>query len=140
MSIRLAYRIWRIKRYFRAMGGLAMKRAMPMRQDLTTGETEVPPYGLNWKGVACSVWRALEDDDTPRLESYLTTYAPYFSGEKQDGSRSACVDDAHLEYLDAIHSVAMLNMYGAGINLREEFGLTKKESREVLGYWMKTAK
>ena len=84
-----------------------------------------------------SAWQALEEDNPTKLEAFLTTYAPYFKDEKPVTDRSEFITDEHLEYLDELHSVAMINMYGAGINLREEFDLTKAESRTVLSYWMK---
>ena len=137
MSVKATFIIWKIKRYLRSVGSLVMKPTMPIQKDLSAAETEVPPYKLNWKGVACSVWHALEDDDTTKLESYLTTYAPYFTNEKHTDERSVDIRDEHLEFLDELHSIAMCNMYSAGVNLREQFGLSKKRARTVMAYWMK---
>lgn len=41
------------------------------------------------------------------------------------------------EYLDALREAGTTNMYGAGPYLQEEFGLGRKEARELLRKWMK---
>ncbi len=46
-----------------------------------------------------------------------------------------CADD-HLNYLDDLRESGATNMFGAGPYLRKEFGLSKDESHEVLGWWM----
>lgn len=48
------------------------------------------------------------------------------------------LDDAHLTYLDALRESGATNMFGAAPYLEREFGLTRKEAREVLTYWMVT--
>ena len=41
-------------------------------------------------------------------------------------------------YLDALRESGETNMFGAGPYVQEEFGLSKKESRAVVGDWMRT--
>tara|TARA_R110002051_G_scaffold295615_4_gene361452 strand:+ start:1013 stop:1528 length:516 start_codon:yes stop_codon:yes gene_type:complete len=117
------------------------RKTIPVRSDLDNkpSESEMPlPYQVNWKGVAAYAWLALEEDNVEQLERYLSTYAPYFTyGEGPTDDRKECIEDEHLEYLDELHSVAMVNMWGAGTHLREEFKLTKKETRAIMVYWMK---
>ncbi|KKN68336.1 hypothetical protein LCGC14_0452120 [marine sediment metagenome] len=49
--------------------------------------------------------------------------------------------DKHLEYLDALRESGDTNMYGAPWFLREEYPeLNRKESHEILKYWMKNFK
>jgi hypothetical protein len=52
-------------------------------------------------------------------------------------ARSEYMTDEMFEYLDELHSVALLNFHNAGVNLQEEFDLNKKEAIAVLGFWMK---
>jgi hypothetical protein len=40
-------------------------------------------------------------------------------------------------YLDNLKDSGVINMFGAGIYLQEEFGLGKREAREFLSKWMK---
>jgi len=44
----------------------------------------------------------------------------------------------HKEYLDALRDSGETNMFGAGRYVQEQFGLEKKEAREILSEWMKT--
>ena len=46
----------------------------------------------------------------------------------------------HYEYLDMVRKTGKINMFGAGIFLENEFGLTKKDARKVLMNWMKSFK
>ncbi len=48
------------------------------------------------------------------------------------------VTKAHLAYLDRLRESGATNMFGAGPYLRDEFGLSKEESHEVLSYCMTT--
>ena len=50
--------------------------------------------------------------------------------------RRKFMEDDMFEYLDELHSVALLNFHNAGANLQEEFGLSKKEATAVLRCWM----
>jgi uncharacterized protein YciI len=50
--------------------------------------------------------------------------------------RPKVVTDAHLEYLDELRASAVTNMLGAGPYLVQRFGVTRRESHEILGYWM----
>jgi hypothetical protein len=53
--------------------------------------------------------------------------------------RPAFVTDEHLEYLDALRSSGVTNMFGARPYVSNEFpDLSEEESAAVLGYWMKT--
>ena len=40
------------------------------------------------------------------------------------------------EFLDNLRESGKVNMFGAGIYLTNEFGLDKREAREVLREWM----
>jgi hypothetical protein len=48
------------------------------------------------------------------------------------------VEDEHLDYLDLLRDSGQVNMLGYAENIREEFGVGKKESREIVSYWMKS--
>ena len=53
--------------------------------------------------------------------------------------RPAMVSDEQLEYLDELRESGAVNMFGAALNLREEFTeLGRGDSVKVLGYWMVT--
>jgi len=43
-----------------------------------------------------------------------------------------------LLFLDDLRESGETNMYGAGPYVQDEFGLDKREAREVLRYWMAT--
>jgi len=47
-------------------------------------------------------------------------------------------NEKHLEFLDRLRDSGITNMFGAAPYLQSLFPLTKKESREILTYWMKT--
>lgn len=53
-------------------------------------------------------------------------------------NRPEIVTDEHLEFLDDLRESGETNMFGAGVYLQAEFGLDRKESKEVLMYWMQT--
>jgi len=53
-------------------------------------------------------------------------------------ARPKSVTKKHLEFLDVVRESGETNMYGAGPYLIEQFGVSRVESREILGYWMKT--
>jgi len=42
------------------------------------------------------------------------------------------------EYLDDLRESGETNMFGAGVYLREDFGMERKSSGAVLSAWMKT--
>ena len=44
----------------------------------------------------------------------------------------------HLEYLDKLRESGATNIFGAGEYIEIEFGLDKKEAKEILSYWMKS--
>ncbi len=44
----------------------------------------------------------------------------------------------HKEYLDRLRESGETNMFGASPYLQNEFGLEKREAREILSQWMKT--
>ena len=49
------------------------------------------------------------------------------------------IRDEHLEYLDELRESGLTNMYGATPYLEGDFPeLERKQTREILGYWMKT--
>jgi hypothetical protein len=39
-------------------------------------------------------------------------------------------------YLDALRDSGVVNMFGAGAYLREQFGLSRSEARNILIAWM----
>jgi len=46
--------------------------------------------------------------------------------------------EEHKFYLDRLQESGVTNMFGAGAYLEDEFGLSKKEAREVLSQWMQS--
>ena len=42
------------------------------------------------------------------------------------------------KYLDSLRDTGLVNMFGAGEYLENDFELTKKEAREILAEWMRT--
>lgn len=55
-----------------------------------------------------------------------------------DTARPDYLTDEHLEYLDDLRESGVTNMLGATPYLAEEFGLSTREARQVLTYWMST--
>jgi hypothetical protein len=52
--------------------------------------------------------------------------------------KPAIVEEEHLDYLDGIRESGQVNMFGAAQYIAEAFGLSKKDSRTVLMFWMET--
>lgn len=52
--------------------------------------------------------------------------------------RPEVVTDAMLTYLDELRESGRTNMWGACPYLEGVFGLNRKDSNAVLGYWMET--
>ena len=50
------------------------------------------------------------------------------------------MEQEHKEYLDKLRESGETNMFGAGQYLQMEFGLEKREAREILSEWMRTFK
>lgn len=48
------------------------------------------------------------------------------------------IKEEYLEYLDDLRESGATNMFGAGAYLEEDFGLSRKEARDILAYWMQT--
>ena len=48
------------------------------------------------------------------------------------------VTEEHLEYLDELRESGVTNMFGAAPYVEAVFGLTLREARQVLSYWMQT--
>jgi hypothetical protein len=46
------------------------------------------------------------------------------------------IEEKYEEYLDELRESGSINMYGAVPFLQDEFGLDKKEAREILSAWM----
>lgn len=46
----------------------------------------------------------------------------------------------YFKYLDGLRESGETNMFGAVPYLQNEFGLEKKEAREILSAWMKSKK
>jgi hypothetical protein len=57
---------------------------------------------------------------------------------KESTQRPSIVTDEHLTFLDELRESGVTNMFGAGPYLVEEFGVDRKTSHEILGYWMKS--
>jgi len=53
-------------------------------------------------------------------------------------NRPEFVTDEHLDYLDALRESGATNMFGASPFLEEDFGLSRKDAKAVLIYWMET--
>ena len=52
--------------------------------------------------------------------------------------RPEIVKDKHLTYLDNLQESGVTNMFGATSYIQIQFGLPKKESKDILVYWMET--
>jgi len=52
--------------------------------------------------------------------------------------RPQFVTDEHLSYLDDLSESGAINMFAAGVWLKDAFGLDRESAKEVLMYWMKT--
>jgi len=52
--------------------------------------------------------------------------------------RPEIVTDEHLEYLDALRESGAINMFASATYVEDEFDVTRKESKEIVQYWMKT--
>tara|TARA_R100001129_G_scaffold123840_1_gene86406 strand:+ start:347 stop:511 length:165 start_codon:yes stop_codon:yes gene_type:complete len=50
------------------------------------------------------------------------------------------MEEQIFKYLDDLRVSGETNMFGAGIYLQEEFGLGKREAREILVKWHKSFK
>ncbi len=48
--------------------------------------------------------------------------------------------EEYLQYLDELRESGTVNMVGAAVNLREEFGLSRPQSRSIHRYWIETFK
>lgn len=51
---------------------------------------------------------------------------------------SSILTQEHKAFLDDLRRSGVTNMFGATPYLQKEFGLEKKEAREILFEWMKT--
>ena len=49
---------------------------------------------------------------------------------------SECTQE-HKDYLDELRESGVVNMFGAGEYLEEDFDLDKKEARSILTQWMR---
>jgi len=52
--------------------------------------------------------------------------------------RPEIVDDDHLDFLDELRESGATNMFGGGAYIQQAFGVTEKDARVILGYWMDT--
>lgn len=50
------------------------------------------------------------------------------------------MEKEYKEFLDDLRESGVTNMFGAGKYLEDEFGLDKREAREILSNWMKNFK
>jgi len=46
------------------------------------------------------------------------------------------MNNEYYEYLDALRESGVVNMFGAGAYLQDEFGLSRSEARTILIAWM----
>ena len=51
-------------------------------------------------------------------------------------ARPAFVTDEHFAYLDILRESGTTNMFGAWINIEDEFGFDKRDAKIILSYWM----
>ena len=49
-----------------------------------------------------------------------------------------CVKDEHLTYLDELRESGETNMFGAASYVQTEFGVDKKDAKDILLYWMRS--
>ena len=47
-------------------------------------------------------------------------------------------EDEHLKYLDNLRDSGVVNMWGASPYLKDAFGLTIEQARDIHSYWMQT--
>ena len=52
--------------------------------------------------------------------------------------RPEIVEDGMLMFLDSLLERGTVNMFDAGFDLRVAFGMSRRDARTVLKYWMKT--
>ena len=50
------------------------------------------------------------------------------------------IENEYYEYLDALRESGVVNMFGAGAYLENQFGLSKSEARTILIAWMEQYK
>ena len=48
------------------------------------------------------------------------------------------IDKEYSDYLESLRQSGVTNMFGAGVYLENEFGLSKKDARNVLIDWMQS--
>jgi len=53
-------------------------------------------------------------------------------------TRPEIVTEEHLEYLDDLRESGETNMFEAPAYLEDDFGVTKREARDITSYWMAT--
>jgi hypothetical protein len=46
------------------------------------------------------------------------------------------IENEYYEYLDALRESGVVNMFGAGAYLQDEFGLSRSNARTILIAWM----
>ena len=46
------------------------------------------------------------------------------------------IENEYYEYLDALRESGVVNMFGAGAYLQDEFGLSRTEARTIVIAWM----
>ena len=52
--------------------------------------------------------------------------------------QASCDKEDQFIFLDQLRESGVTNMFGAGPYLVEEFGVSRRESHEILGEWMRT--
>lgn len=53
-------------------------------------------------------------------------------------TRPIVLTDAMIEFLDELQESGEMNMFGAGMELREIYGLTRDEARACVLWWMQS--
>lgn len=54
----------------------------------------------------------------------------------EERERPDIVTEAHIDYLGQLRLSGKVNMMGADPYLERDFGLSRREAREILMYWM----
>ena len=48
------------------------------------------------------------------------------------------ITEEQLHYLDALRDSGIVNMFGAGSHIQDEFGVTRHDANRILNHWMET--
>ncbi len=48
------------------------------------------------------------------------------------------ITEEQLQFLDALRDSGIVNMFGAGSYIQDQFGVTRHEANRILNHWMET--